>query len=479
MSTPVIAAAAPAAPALEAIRELVGPKGWIDDPVDLEPHLVEERGRFRGRCLAVVRPADTAEVAAVVRHCAAALIPLVPQGGNTGLVGGGVPDGGIVLSTARLNRIRALDPADRTITVEAGMILADVQAAAEQAGLLFPLSLAAEGSCRIGGNLATNAGGVTVVRYGNARDLVLGLEVVLPDGRIWNGLRALRKDNTGYDLKQLFLGSEGTLGIITAAVLKLFPRPRATATALVAVPSPAAAIALLARVQDRCGDVLTAFELMGRLAVLFCCRHLAGIVDPFEAPHPWYVLIHLTSPRAGDPLTETLEVVLGEALESDIVTDAVIAQNQGQAAAMWRLREGIPEAQKPEGGSIKNDVSVPVSRVPEFLALATGAVEAAMPGIRVVAFGHVGDGNIHFNLSQPEAADRDAFLAEWDRFDRLVADVATGLGGSFSAEHGIGRLKRADMRRYKDPVALDMMRAIKHTLDPVGIMNPGKVVVDA
>ncbi|TVR84090.1 MAG: FAD-binding oxidoreductase [Rhodospirillales bacterium] len=478
MSISSIGSAEPATGALTRIREVVGPKGWIDRPEDLEPFLIEERGRFHGRCLAVVRPADTAEVAAVVRSCWAAAIPLVPHGGNTGLVGGGVPDGGIVLSTARLNRIRNTDHANRAMTVEAGVILADVQAAAEQAGLLFPLSLAAEGSCQIGGNLATNAGGVTVVRYGNARDLVLGLEVVLPDGRIWNGLRALRKDNTGYDLKHLFLGSEGTLGIITAAVLKLFARPRATATALVAIPTPAAAIALLDRVQDACGDALTAFELLSRPAVTFCCRHIAGIADPFAEPHPWYVLVHLTSPRAGDSLTEALEAVLGDGLEQEIVVDAVIAQNEGQVAELWRLRESIPEAQKPEGGSIKNDVSVPVSRVPEFLERATAAVEAAMSGIRVVAFGHVGDGNIHFNLSQPVGVDRDAFLAEWDRFDRIVADIATDLGGSFSAEHGVGRLKRSDMARYKDPVELDLMRTLKRGLDPAGIMNPGKLIVD-
>jgi D-lactate dehydrogenase (cytochrome) len=461
---------------LQAIRKLVGPAGWIDEPSDLAPYLSEERGLFHGQCAAVVRPANTRELAEVVRLCASAGIPVVPQGGNTGLVGGAVPDGGIVLSTRRLNRIRELDRANRTVTVEAGVILADVQAAADDAGLLFPLSLGAEGSCRIGGNLATNAGGVTVVRYGNARDMVLGLEVVLPDGRIWDGMKALRKDNTGYNLKQLFLGAEGTLGIITAAVLKLFPLPRAKVTAMAAVPTVKASLDLLDRVQDVCGDTLTAYELMGRRGMDFAFRHIAGMTDPFAEPYPWYVLVQLTSPRADDHLRTVLETVLGEALERRIVEDAVIAASEAQASNLWRIRENLPEGQKPEGGSIKNDVSVPVSKVSEFIERATRAVEDALPGIRVVAFGHVGDGNIHFNLSQPVGADTTSFLADWDRFDRMVSDIATALGGSFSAEHGIGRLKQVDMTRYKSEVELDLMRTLKRALDPAGIMNPGKVV---
>ncbi|MGF1639698.1 MAG: FAD-binding oxidoreductase [Rhodospirillales bacterium] len=468
--------ALPSDAALRAIREIVGPRGWIDDGADVEPYLIEERGLFRGTCAAVVRPATTAEVAQVVGVCAREGIAVVPQGGNTGLVGGGVPDGGIVLSTVRLNRIRALDPVDRTITVEAGVVLAEVQRAADEAGALFPLSLAAEGSCRIGGNLATNAGGITVVRYGNARDLVLGLEVVLPDGRIWDGLRALRKDNSGYDLKQLFLGSEGTLGIITAAVLELFPKPRVTATALAALADVDAALALFNRTHEAAGDSLTAFEFMARRGIDFCLRHVPGVVDPFADAHPCYALVKLTSAGEAVPLAETLERILADAFEAGLVEDAVIAASEAQADALWRLRESIPEGQKPEGGSIKNDVSVPVSRVPEFMARATAAVEAAMPGIRVVAFGHLGDGNIHFNLTQPEGADRGAFLAEWDRFDRIVSDIATGLGGSFSAEHGVGRLKRVDMARYKSAVEIDLMRSLKRALDPRNIMNPGKVV---
>jgi D-lactate dehydrogenase (cytochrome) len=462
---------------LRAIRDVVGPKGWIDEAAALEPYLVEERGLFHGRCAAVVRPASSEEVARVVALCAEAGVPVVPQGGNTGLVGGGVPRGGIVLSTARLDRIRAIDSVNRTITAEAGVILADLQAAADQAGALFPLSLGAEGSCRIGGNLATNAGGTNVLRYGNARDLVLGLEVVLPDGRVWDGLRGLRKNNTGYDLKQIFLGSEGTLGIITAAVLELFAKPRTSETALAAVPSAEAAVELFRRLNDAVGDALTAFELMARIALDFCITHIPSSADPFECGHPWYALLQVTSPRRNDPLREVLEEVLADAYEAGVVLDAVVAQNARLAAELWRLRESVPEAQKHEGGSIKNDVSVPVSRVAEFIDRATRAVEQALPGIRVVAFGHIGDGNIHFNLSQPVGMDRQAYLDQWDRIERLVSDIAIDLDGSFSAEHGIGELKRASLLRYKADIELDVMRRLKRALDPKNIMNPGKIIL--
>lgn len=461
---------------LASIQEIVGPKGWIDDPADLEPYLVEERGLYHGNCIAVVRPCTTEELAAVVRVCADAGVAVVPQGGNTGLVGGGVPEGGIVLSMSRMNRVRAIDPVNRTITLEAGVILADVQKAAEEAGALFPLSLGAEGSCRIGGNLATNAGGMTVVRYGNARDMVLGLEVVLPDGRIWDGLKGLRKNNTGYDLKQVFLGSEGTLGIITAAVLKLYPPPRVAETALIAVPSVQAALDLFNRTNEQAGDTLTAFEFMARIGIDFAVKHVPDIVDPLTERYPYYALIKLTSAQANAPLKDTLEEILADAFEEGLVEDAVIAASESQGEALWRIRESIPEAQKPEGGSIKNDISVPLSCVPDFIERATAAVEQAMPGIRVVPFGHFGDGNIHFNLSQPIGADRQAFLAEWERFDRMVADIATDLGGSFSAEHGIGQLKTVDMDRYKSDVEIDLMRSLKRALDPKNIMNPGKVV---
>ncbi|MBK8175025.1 MAG: FAD-binding oxidoreductase [Rhodospirillales bacterium] len=461
---------------LKEIRTLVGERGWIEGSEAIEPYLTEERGLFHGTCAAVVRPATVIEAAAVVRLCAEARVPIVPHGGNTGLVGGGVPRGGIVVSTARLNRIRAIDAVNRTMTVEAGAILAEVQAAADAAGALFPLSLGAEGSCRIGGNLATNAGGMNVLRYGNARDLVLGLEVVLADGRIWHGLTGLRKNNTGYDLKQLFLGAEGTLGLITAAVLKLFAKPKTSETALVAVPSVDAAVELFARLNDVAGDALSAFELMARIAIDFCLRHIPGCADPLGEPAPYYVLLKLTSPRRNDPLRETIEDALAEAYEGGIVVDAVVAQNEGQASELWRLRESIPEAQKPEGGSIKNDISVPLSRVAEFIARASHAVEQAMPGIRPVPFGHLGDGNIHFNLSQPIGAERAAFLSAWDRLERIVSDIAAELGGSFSAEHGIGELKRETLLRYKSSEEMELMRKVKAAFDPCGIMNPGKIL---
>ena len=427
-------------------------------------------------------PATTAEVGEVVALCHGAGVAVVPQGGNTGLVGGGVPDGGIVLSLARLNRIRVIDPVNYTLTAEAGCILKDIQDAATAEDRLFPLSLGAEGSCRIGGNLATNAGGVHVLRYGNTRDLTLGLEVVLPDGRVWDGLRVLRKDNTGYDLKQLFIGAEGTLGVITAAVLKLFSRPGGRQTALCGLPTDKDTLALFGRAQAQAGDALTAFEYMSRPSVDLAAAHVPGVGIPLAEPHECYVLIDLTGPGfdddrdAGGALKETLESILAGALEDGVIADAVIAASESQAAALWQIREAVPEAQRAAGASIKHDISVPVSRVPEFLKRATQTVEAEMPGIRVMAFGHLGDGNIHFNLSPPEDMDADAFLGEWQRFNRLVHDLVHDLDGSFSAEHGIGTLKKDDLVRYKSAVELELMKALKQTLDPKGIMNPGKVL---
>jgi D-lactate dehydrogenase (cytochrome) len=461
---------------LDAIRKAVGPGGWIDDEVGMEPYLVEPRGLWRGTCAMIARPDSTEAVAAVVRLCAEAGVAIVPQGGNTGLVGGGVPDGGIVLSTARLNRIRDVDAANHTMTVEAGCILAEVQDAALEAGALFPLSLGAEGSCQIGGNFATNAGGVAVLRYGNARDLVLGLEVVLPDGRIWNGLRGLRKDNTGYDLKQLFIGSEGTLGIITAIVLKLFPPPRVSETALAAMADVERVLTLFTRVRDECGDALSAFEMISRIALEFTVRHIPDVADPLDSAHAYYTLIELTSPRSGDNLRESLETVLAAALEDGTIEDAVIAKSQSQCESLWRIREFIPEAQKSEGGSVKHDISVPVSKVPEFIHRASQGAVAMLPGTRVVSFGHVGDGNIHFNLSQPVGADADAFLARWDDFNQIVFDITFEMGGSFSAEHGIGQLKRKHLVHYKSEVEVDLMRRLKMALDPDDILNPGKLV---
>ncbi len=464
--------------ALRRIRAAVGKRGWIADPGAMAPYLTEQRGLYRGSAALVVRPATTAEVASVVRICAEAGIAIVPQGGNTGLCGGAAPNehgGEILLSLGRLNRIRAIDPANFTITAEAGCVLADVRKAAAVADRLFPLSLAAEGSAQIGGNLSTNAGGINVLRYGTARDLTLGIEAVLPDGSVLDGLRGLRKDTSGYDLKQLFIGSEGTLGVVTAAVLKLFPLPREVEAAFVALPSSAAAVELLALARAGSGDLLTAFELMSRRTLEFVLSHSPGAADPLARPAAWYALIEMSSGAIGGA-RQALEQVLGTAIEAGVAQDAVLAASEAQRAALWRLRESASEAQRAEGGSIKHDVSVPVSRIADFIAGASRAVEAVLPGIRVVAFGHVGDGNIHFNLSQPVGADRAAFLSRWSEFNRIVHDIAAAMGGSISAEHGIGQLKRGELARYRSPVEIELMRAVKQALDPKGIMNPGKVV---
>jgi FAD/FMN-containing dehydrogenase len=461
------------------LESVVGPKGLVTDPADMEPHLHDRRERYRARARCVVKPARTEEVAEVVRVCAAARVPIVPQGGNTGLVAGGIPDEGgraVVVNLARMNRVRGLDPVNDTITVEAGCILHNVQAAAEDAERLFPLSLGAEGSCQIGGNLSTNAGGIQVLRYGTARELVLGLEVVLPDGRIWDGLRALRKDNTGYDLKQLFIGAEGTLGIITAAVLRLYPRPKETATAFAAVRDVAAAVALLGRVRAATGEAVTSFELIPRLALDFALAHVAGIQDPLGRRHDWYVLLELSAGAGDQGLGAALETVLAAAHGDGLVADAAIAASGAQAQAFWRIREGIVEAQKFEGGSIKHDIAVPISAITAFIERASQAVAALVPGTRPLPFGHIGDGNIHFNLSQPEGADADAFLARWDEVRDVVYDIVVDLNGSISAEHGIGQANLEPNLRTKSEVEIDLMRKVKAALDPENLMNPGKVV---
>ena len=378
--------------------------------------------------------------------------------------------------SARLDRIREIDAVNATVTAEAGCILKNVQEAASAADCLFPLSLASEGSCRIGGNIATNAGGTGVLRYGNTRDLVLGLEVVLADGRVWNGLKGLRKDNAGYDLKNLFVGSEGTLGIVTAAVLKLFPRPKARATAFVGCASARAALALFERLRQGAGDALTAFEYMNRFGLDIVLKHASGTVRPLAGDHDTYVLIELSSPQAEADLAATLETILGAAIEDGSIDDATIGASEAQNAALWRLREQLSDVQRHEGGSIKHDVSVPVSRVADFIETASAACEAAMPALRVCAFGHVGDGNIHFNLSQPVGMDKAAFLAEWERFNRIVHDIVAAMNGSIAAEHGIGLIKRDELLLYKDPVAVELMRTLKRALDPQNILNPGKVV---
>jgi FAD/FMN-containing dehydrogenase len=473
-----VATAPRIAETLDRIKSAVGAKGFIADAAAMEPYLVEQRGLFRGAARLVVRPSTTAEVAAVVAACAAARIPIYPQGGNTGLCAGAVPDEegrGILLSLGRMNRVRAIDALNYTITVEAGAILAEVQRAAIEADRLFPLSLGAEGSCQIGGNLSTNAGGIAVLRYGNMRELTLGLEVVLPDGAVWDGLRGLRKDNTGYDLKQLFIGGEGTLGIITAATLKLFPRPREIETAFLGLAKVEDAMTLFARARMASGDQLTAFELIPRIGIDISLAHIPGIHDPLAKKHPWHVLLEVSSSQAGSGLRAALEGFLAAALEAGLVQDGTIAASAAQARDLWRIREAMVEAQKFIGGNIKHDVSVPVSQVATFIARASDAMVARVPNIQNIPFGHVGDGNIHFNLGPPPRTDSAAFMARTGEINEIVHDIAVSLGGSISAEHGIGLLKRDELPRYKPAVAIDLMRRIKAALDPDGIMNPGKI----
>jgi FAD/FMN-containing dehydrogenase len=451
---------------------LAGAGNAIVAEADMAAYLCEPRDRYHGRAAAILRPGSVEAVCAILALANQTRTGIVAQAGNTGLVGGQIPSGNgdeIVLSLERLERIRALDPVDNTVTVEAGVTLQSLQEAARRAGRLFPLSMASQGSCRIGGNLATNAGGVGVIAYGNARELCLGLEVVLADGRLWEGLRRLRKDNTGYDLKDLFIGSEGTLGVITAAVMKLFSPPREAATAWIGLARPGDALALLGLAREASGDRVSAIELVPRIGVEFTMRH-AGTRDPLAAPHDWYVLLEI----GGD--TATMEDLLGRAMAEGLVHDAAIAASGAQAAAFWRLREALSEVQKHEGGSIKHDVSVPVSHTAEFIAKASAKVTAMIPGSRVVAFGHVGDGNVHFNLSQPVGADKAAFLARWDEVNAAVHAIVHDLGGSISAEHGIGVMKRDLMPMVKSPLELELMRGLKRLFDPNGILNPGKLL---
>jgi D-lactate dehydrogenase (cytochrome) len=464
---------------LERIRQALGPQGWIDDSSQAARYLADIRGMFEGACALVARPSSTAQVAEIVSICAQAGIPIVPQGGNTGLVGAGIPhpaDGAVLISLGRMNRILNIDPIDYTITLEAGCILADVQAAAAKVDRMFPLSLGAEGSCQIGGNLSTNAGGVNVLRYGNARELVLGLEVVLPDGRIWNGLKRLRKDNTGYDLKQLYIGGEGTLGIITAAVCKLYPQPRDVQTAMVGLNELDGALALLARARDASSDRVTSFELICRAPFAAAVTHIPGVRDPLARTYDTYVLFELTGASADSGMQDALESILAGALESGEIHDAAIAQSEAQRADFWRLREAVVEAQKFEGPSVKHDVSVAVARVPTFIRRANAAVEKIVPGARPFAFGHCGDGNIHYNIARPHDMNDADFLAMRAPITTAIYDIILDMGGSFSAEHGVGQLKLAEMARYKNPLEMDMMHRIKAALDPAGIMNPGKML---
>lgn len=468
----------PSADTLQKFKAITGPQGFVDDAVTLAPHLVEWRGLYQGKCAALLAPKTTEEVSAILRLAHETGTPIVPQGGNTGLVGGQIPFVGeeIILSLSRMKALRAVDPLNNTLTVEAGMTLAEVQSHAHAAGRLFPLSLASEGSCQIGGNLSTNAGGTAVLRYGNARELVLGLEVVLADGRVLSSLKGLRKDNTGYDLKQLFLGSEGTLGIITAAVLKLFVEPKSIETAFVAVPSVEAAVDLLRLADDQSGGLVSTFELVPRIGVEFIATHLPGVSDPLADPSPWYVLVEMTAGSARLGLDALMERLLNDALSRNLIGDATVAQSESQRQSLWRLRESLSEIQKHEGGSIKHDVSVPVSCMAAFIAKASAAVVAAMPGIRPVPFGHIGDGNVHFNLSQPVGMDKAAYLAHWDEMNSIVHAIVREMGGSISAEHGVGHMKRDEIAATKSAVEMDLMRALKIALDPKNILNPGKVV---
>ena len=462
-----------------ALAALLGPAGLLTDPADIAPALTDWRGLYRGAALAVLRPASTEQVAGCVRLCADAGIAIVPQGGNTSMVGGATPgeDGrSVVLSLTRLNRIRAIDPVDMTMTAEAGVVLKAAQDAAAEAGCLFPLSLGAEGTATIGGVLSTNAGGNTTVRYGNARDLMLGLEVVLPDGQVWNGLRRLRKDNTGYALRHLFVGAEGTLGIVTAATLRLFARPRASEVLFCAVADEDAALAVFRRFREADESAIRAFEYMSGLGVDLAVKHIPGVTWPLAERADHYVLVDLASTRPDADLEGLAEQVLGAAMEAGEVLDAVIGGSEAKRQAIWRIREEHPEAQRREGASVKNDVSVPVSKVPELIRRASAACAALIPGIRPVPFGHLGDGNIHMNLLQPEGMDPAAFLARSHEIMEAVNSVVRDLEGSFSAEHGIGRLKTSMMASWRGGAELDAMRRIKAALDPQGLMNPGKVL---
>ncbi|MGV0911280.1 FAD-binding oxidoreductase [Martelella sp. FOR1707] len=459
--------------------EIVGASHALTEPGDIAPYLTETRGLYHGATALVLKPGSTAEVAAIMKLASETKTPVVPASGRTGHVGGAVPreEGtDIVLSLERMTNIRKIDTAGNFMVVDSGVILAEAQKAAADNDRLFPLSLGAEGSARIGGNLATNAGGTAVLAYGNMRNLCLGLEVVLPTGEIWNGLRSLKKDNTGYDLRDLFIGAEGTLGIITGAVLKLFPRPKGHQVAFAGVASPEKALALFNLAATRCASALTGFELMAEMAFAFTVKHTEGARNPLSTAYPWYTLIDVSTSDSQESANAMITALLEEAFEQGLVEDAVIAKSDAEIAELWHMRETMSEAQKPEGGSIKHDVSVPVSAVPAFLQEADAAAMAAVPGARICAFGHLGDGNIHYNISQPEGADKPAFLARWGEVNAIVHAIVLAHGGSISAEHGIGRLKRDELARIREPIEIELMRRIKKAFDPAGIMNPDKVL---
>lgn len=458
---------------------IIGETHVLTRPEDKAPYLREWRDKYQGVSPMILLPGSTQEVSAVMKYAFENDLKIVPQGGNTGLVGAQIPlETGeeIVLSLSRMKNVRAVDPDGFTIIVDSGVVLETLQQEAAKVDRLFPLSLGSQGSCQIGGNISSNAGGTAVLAYGNTRDLVLGLEVVLANGDIWDGLRTLRKDNTGYDLKQLFIGGEGTLGVVTGAALKLFPRPKKLEAAFVGLSDPHAALKLFSLAKTQAGPVLTGFEIMPRIGMDFCVSHLPGARDPMATPHNWYVLIELSSGSEAFPVGDLMESILSEAFEAGVVEDAAVAQSISQVTDFWHMRHGMSEVQKQEGGSIKHDVSVPVGQIPEFLDRAIEAVTAFIPGCRPVPFGHLGDGNIHFNISQPIGADKEAFLSKWDEMNALVHAIVLELGGSISAEHGIGRMKRGLLAEVKSEVELDMMRRIKAALDPKGILNPGSML---
>ncbi len=464
---------------LDQCRDVVGADYALTAEADIAAYLTDWRRRFTGKALAVIRPGSTEEVAGIVRLCNKFTVPIVPQGGNTGLVLGSVPDqsgNAIVLALTRLNRVRMIDSVNNTITVEAGCILEQVQRAAADAGRLFPLSLAAQGSCTIGGNLSSNAGGTAVLRYGNMRELCLGLEVVTPQGEIWSGLRGLRKDNTGYDLRDLFIGAEGTLGLITAAVLKLFPQPKSQLTALAAMQSPDDALRLLTLAQAQCGPALTGFELMSDFCLRLVGKHFPQMHLPFPQAYPQYVLLELSDNESEQHATSMLENLITAALEQEVVQDAVVAASIAQSKALWQLREHIPLAQAAEGKNIKHDISVPISSIGAFIRSTDIQLQHDFPGCRMVCFGHLGDGNLHYNVSAPEQVPDEVFIMRQAEVNRVVHDSVHQYGGSISAEHGIGALKRDELRRYKPEIEIRLMQTIKHALDPLNLMNPGKVI---
>lgn len=474
-----MSSSAPSSALLDRFAAIVGEKHASRDPAEIAPHLVENRGLYHGASPMLLKPGSVEEVSAILKLASETGTAIVPQTGNTGLVGGQTPREGssdIILSLERMNRIRDIDPVGNTMIVDGGCILADVHKAAAEHGRMFPLSLGSEGSCRIAGNLSTNAGGTAVLAFGNMRQLCLGLEVVLPTGEIWNGLRRLKKDNTGYDLRDLFIGAEGTLGVITGAVLKLFPQPLGHQVAFAGLRSVDDALTLFKNASGLCGTVLTGFELMPRLGVEFTTRHIPGVRDPLETAHPWYVLIDISTSDSAETAERMMTTLLEQGYDAGLIQDATIASSEAQQKAIWHMRESMSDAQKPEGGSIKHDVSVPVAQVPQFMAEAEKAVIAALPGARICAFGHMGDGNIHYNISQPVGADKAEFIGRWHEMNKIVHGLVLQHGGSISAEHGIGQLKRDELASIRSDIEMDLMRRIKTAFDPAGIMNPGKVL---